>query len=478
MKPRSNSARPLEVVIVASLLLVLTYLYFWYPIIENKYAFWGGKLSTQCLPTTVLVSLGLKQNDSGITNVRYLLDGSYYPFNILLDRVANEYNADAFFRLLEFSVILHYFFAAISMYALARVGFKINVYGALLSSIVFTYSGMRVAHIVDINAVYSLAWVPLYYLFLKEWVTHNDIKRLVLAAAFSFVILLGGDVFISTSATVFAIFVLLLSSRTYGVNGPTYLYIGTMGVILFLINYFSSSEALFPRTGPWSILTIFPYLIFPQHAPSGWWQYTIYIGIIPLVFIPLGIRSVRCYTSLTFKVIATSTVLTIFALLLVGYLRQENHTGYVYLTKSRFIVSMPLAILAGIGCSIFAEAMHRDEKRGFFKYCVFLRKLTLFIVPVITPLVYALLVFAIKKDWHKSLIITATNSMVWVLIFLIAITVIFNLRLTNNGRKYLFLILFLTVIDIFTFWSFFDPINYGSSEMRTVPSTSQYIRGK
>lgn len=99
--------------------------------------------------------------------------------NILL--MNGELGHDYF--LLELVVIFHFFLGAIFTFFLARY-FKIGFSGAIISALIFSFSGFIVGKIYYVSMIYSFIWLPLIFLFFHRGLNRNNWRDIMLAGFF------------------------------------------------------------------------------------------------------------------------------------------------------------------------------------------------------------------------------------------------------------------------------------------------------
>lgn len=94
--------------------------------------------------------------------------GFFYVFNRVLSLFTLTGNNLPVLAL-EMVIIFHFLVSQLGMYILAR-NFKISSYGALISSISYSFSMLMVVHIIHPMIIYHLAWLPLVlYFFLRSF---------------------------------------------------------------------------------------------------------------------------------------------------------------------------------------------------------------------------------------------------------------------------------------------------------------------
>ncbi len=100
--------------------------------------------------------------------------GFFYPFNRLLTLFVTDGQLPV--RAAEFIIILHFFFAQLSLYLLAR-HLKISSIGSILAAISYSFSLILVCHAIHPMIIYHLAWFPLVIMFIHKAITGGDDKN-------------------------------------------------------------------------------------------------------------------------------------------------------------------------------------------------------------------------------------------------------------------------------------------------------------
>lgn len=103
--------------------------------------------------------------------------GYFYPFNRLLDLFIDS-SGKLSVAGLQFTVILHYFIAQITMFFFAR-RYGISKIGSLISSTAYAFSMLMVCHGIHPMMIYHLAWLPMVLMFLHRAIDESRIKYAV-----------------------------------------------------------------------------------------------------------------------------------------------------------------------------------------------------------------------------------------------------------------------------------------------------------
>lgn len=87
------------------------------------------------------------------------------------------------YLLLELMAIFHLFLGAVFTFFLARY-FKIGFFGAIISALIFSFSGFVVGKIYYVSMIYSFIWLPLILLFFHRGLNRNNWRDIILAGFF------------------------------------------------------------------------------------------------------------------------------------------------------------------------------------------------------------------------------------------------------------------------------------------------------
>jgi hypothetical protein len=165
-------------------ILGITLLFFYRIVLLGK-TFWGGDVEFFFYPTRVALANALREGHwRSILWSPYIFGGyplfaegqtgTLYPLNLLLGlpylSPLATYNA---------LIVLHYFLGSAFTYTYARV-IGIERIGALVSSIVFAFSGFLVSHLAHMSLMNAAIWLPLIFLFTELWLIKKNWRFLLL----------------------------------------------------------------------------------------------------------------------------------------------------------------------------------------------------------------------------------------------------------------------------------------------------------
>jgi hypothetical protein len=304
----------------------------------------------------------------------------FYPFNFFFFL---KDSAGVF----QWVVIGHYFMAAIFMYLLMRRLGRF-VLSAMFAAIVFTFSGYFIAQQSHLQNLSGGVWMPLILLFYHFSVERVDYRLASLCGFFLAIQFFSGDLF-----NVFWTLLILMAwglwanskeipalqkGKIFGVSLLVFLGVA-MVQLLPLIEWVFYTR---PAHSSWSSLNIKPFsvvrffeMIFPflfgstpeskgfwggfliQEGAWVWGPQGIYMGILPLSFIPIALLAGKkrlvsvflgiCGISLFFVFLSSFSFLPLLQKIfpLWGYFWQPE--------KFVFFTTFSLAALAGLGLEAF-----------------------------------------------------------------------------------------------------------------------------
>jgi hypothetical protein len=296
---------PVYPIYLPILIFILTTIIFFLPQLLGSAFFWEDFLE-YFYPVQTLAAKEFAKgtipfwNPYSLSGMPFLADiqvGFFYPFHRLMGLFIDS-NGMLPIWIVQFVAILHFFFAQLNFYILARY-LKISSWGAIIGAITYSFAFPIVLHIIHPMIVYHLTWFPLIFYFFKKSLDNNSIKNGVIAG------LIFGFTMLSGHPQVTLYFALILG-------------------IYFV----------------WDIL---PKLLFKKENSADFnWKaliagvltFTIAVGIFMVQFLPtneLAKHSVRAVTSyekssensLQFKQIATLIQPKIF-----GYYNADNQTDF------------------------------------------------------------------------------------------------------------------------------------------------------
>jgi len=340
-----------------------------------------------------------------------------YPLNLALNLFAPGGRPS--FLAVEVLTIAHLMLAGIWMFILSR-RWGVSVWGAWVSGITFMFSGFIVTHVIHLNVLEVVIWLPLAFLFLHLAFEKQSLCYATLAGAILAIAFLGGSPQIVMLCyiglgffTVYAMGRMVRRGRNFS---PSWLRIPILGVVavgfslaltLFQLlpsyhlsqlsvrpelTYAQSVEASFP---PQNLITLFMPHFFGGTAggdfSSYWgvgryfffWEMCGYVGVVGLLLAWIGFRkSDRPHRKFFAALVLVSLLMAagkyggvhrLFFAALPGYDRFRIPSRALLL----FVFSS--SVLAGYGAEVLTTGYHKSLgpwlKRlargwGIFSVCV------------------------------------------------------------------------------------------------------------
>jgi CRISPR-associated Cas5-like protein len=481
------------------LLAILPLVYFWRALSDAPFLFFGGQMVKEHFPTLLHILHAVLEGKyrsflAGLDAPRLwfcLQYGGFYPPNALLLPWV-EPGVDGLFRAMFLLHLLHYTGAGLGAYALGRKLLGLRREGAFLVAVLYAFAGMRVTIPVFWTVTQALAWLPLFLLCLHRGLTDRQILPLAGAWLCLLAIFLAG----SPAALLLAL-LLALPVAAWTTTPDSSLAIAGRAAVLILsglaiptlflllslgdaeINSSSLDFSRFATTaGPlrpsWLMFLFAP---FPARDITGWWDQIIYLGVLPLLFCPLALlRPLRLYgLPLLFIVgglalaYGPQAPLLHLAHLLPG--PRGVPTGHVYWSGAfRLLISLGVSLLAGLGLDTFLQPQPPGHRRWFTGYGRCLAGLFI-VISTGTGMAafHFVLLSGAEGRWGMAAIL---NCAVWVGIQLAVFLMAYQRRILSGSRGLAVLLLLLVVVDVFSFWSFFHPANFGYGPSYDLPPPS------
>ncbi|MFA6303948.1 MAG: YfhO family protein [Legionella sp.] len=371
----------------------------------------------------------------------------FYPLNLLMFPFTT-YTP----YMVHLNVILHFFIAGASMYALARYLID-SRFAAIFSSLAYMYSGFMVGHIEHVTMIDVMAWLPLIFLFLEKAFAQEKMIYAVYAGFFlglsilaghpqtshamgfllvSYSIYRGISIYIKTKqkkaiifclcalTICFVLSVLLAAVQllpTYEVTQeatrgtPVSLAIASAGgqlsfkdvISIFLPNYFGS-------------------LVGPYWGEPDISQHILYIGIISTLLVGIAVLydqkragvaffSIMALLSLLLATGTNGPLYNFFYSYVPGfhYFRGPVHTRFIYV----FCTSL----LAGFGVSVLMQPI---KKERLYRYlCYF--TLICAVIYLFSPNPPQAFMIAAIKNIHVAILLAVTVMLLAIILILLSI---------------------------------------------------------
>ncbi len=470
-----------------AMLALLPGVYYWRALTDVPFLFFGGEVAKEYFPS-------LLQSLRSVLDGRYLgfvaglkpaglwfnlTHGGFYPANVLLLPFAGH--VDALYRAMFQLFLLHHAGAGLAAFMLGRRAFGLRREGAFLVAVLYAFALMRVGIPLHWPVVHALAWLPLFLLCLHRGLTGGRFLPLVWAWLCLLVMFLTGSV-----ASVLLALVLACLTAVWAAAGGRALVTLAKGAAVVLAGLAIPALFLFISLGgaaaepssldfpgfaakagflrfSWLAYMGAPFLV--RDIP-GWWDQTIYIGIMPLLLCPLALLlPARKYA---FPLLLTIACLALAygphaPLLHLAHVLPAPRgvpTEHIYWSGVfRLPVGLGLSLLAGMGLDVFMNIQPPDRRRRFARYGRCLAGIFVLLTAVVgMAAVRFALLSAAEGRWGMA---SALNCAVWAGIQTALFLMAYQRRVLAGSRGLAFLILLMVVVDIFSFWSFFHPANFG-----------------
>lgn len=372
---------------------------FWHQVIFLPKMLWAGDITRQYYPWFLELHRHLRvfslpfwvpNMGAGYPLLAQGEAGVFYPVNWILIFL---FSPSLGFRLY---FPIHSFIAGFSLYLFCR-SLKIGTTPSLFAGLVFSYSFFMTVRSIHPTIIAASSYAPLGLLAIESALTKKKLYKLFwLSIIVALQLFIGHPQITYISIMFFLAYSLLSlyflhrdtlkhSLKLLAFVGITILLgIGLAGLQVFpTVELFANSERiqqgnefLFAYSLPRSqfLTYIFPYFfgISPAYTNLGfsqfgghYWEFALYIGILPFIFAVLGIVHFREYKVV--KVLIT--LLIFFALMAVGgylapYRFAVRFFHLPFRVSARFLlpVTISLSILAGFGLKLLLENKDRIKQ--------------------------------------------------------------------------------------------------------------------
>lgn len=480
-----------ELVLDVILLLFLTLGFFWRVLFENKFLFFGQNL----IPWyTKFYYLSIRDNFLPLA-IKEFGFSIFYPTNFILSLFINlTKNMDLGFRLLEFCSILHFFLVSLFTYFLIRYGVRLSRYASLFGAICFAFSGIFVTHILNFSFFYSITWLPLILLFYLRGLDSNKKSNFIFSG-----LILGFSVFSGSLYGIYYSSLLLLSysacvlfldrrKNSLDLVLKTILVFISgwfMAGIYILLNYIYTGNPLFKDHLSYvaidsnknfflSVLLPNLYIYF-----NGWWETRLYLGIPTLMFAFFAFTYIRknknvIYFAIVFLIFSAIVFILSKKILIEDtYLKLKPIMEFFdYPMRLRLLSNLSLIILACFGIDGFSLCIEENKARFLRAFFYLMAFFSIIVISIILPIYYTRVIVDLNTKTFIDI-----NNLCWFFLIFIINLIVMSLAVLNRRKALLRIIIFLLVIDIFTYWSL-SPVNYqyGYGWDIESPSAHYYIK--
>lgn len=458
------------------LLFLLTLGFFWRLLFENKFLFFGSHIKDWYFD---LFKCSTSDNFFNfLKNVKDL--NIFYPFNFVLSSFIHfNRNIDTGFRFFEIIFIMHFFMMAVFTYLLIKIALNLHRLSSIFGALSFAFSGVFVTHILDFSFFYSVTWMPLIFLFYLKSLKSNYKRNIIFSGIIMAISMLSGNsyglFYISIIIMVYFLFGLTLPKladrKKVFLNSFFILFLGLfLSSSFFKLNYLFKSKPIFEEVLYYIQLPGFKQFIISSILPdfyirlSNWYEFFIYPGIVTLIlsglFVTVCDKSNENYKF--FLIFSIVSLILFFGLsykgiLLDAYLSNVPALQFFnYPIRLRILFNFSLAITASFGMDVFVRAFKKSLEIIYIRYVIFITAIVTFLASIVLPVYY----IKIIQEFNK-IFIMRINNLSWLFIILFFTTLIMWVRVIDRRRIVLGIILiFLLVVDIFSFWSDINPKEY------------------
>jgi hypothetical protein len=316
-----------DILIVFILTLVFLSLLF-HHFFSNPFYYFAADISELYFPWWVFINNAVHSFQFPVLN-RFWFSGSlpfaaletsvlYIPYILIqiFFKAQKNLNIAYFFH---FGIeMLHYILASISFYLLARKALKLERLAAIFGAIVFACSGVFIGRFLHTLVIISLAWLPLlYYMYIQFINTKKPIFALLTSLILTLIVNSGHPQINLYIYALFAIAIIYFS-LIQPKEGKKILLGYSIGIIFLsvfltmskiIMTYELSGQIirtttettirnLYNSIHPLYYLTLIVPYLFGKHFigywgsdyPWGNWENFIYIGLLPLFFIPFSFK--------------------------------------------------------------------------------------------------------------------------------------------------------------------------------------------
>lgn len=437
-------------------------------------------------------------------SIGYFNSGFFYPFNFLVDLlfIFTYQDLNLSFLLMQFNIFFHFFLASFFMYLLVRQ-FTSSRLTAIISGIIFAYSGYMVKGYLHYNYVQANVWLPLVFLFFyKSVFSGKNWLFSVLAGIVLTISLLPGQ----TQPGIYYLFLLFIfafyaayffwQTKEGSLKKP---FISLAIVLLVTIGLFAIQllptyeyKKFTPRESmeySYSIgYSVDPlYFIFHTFIPTFWgtmqsnfwnglspetlpsndqpkWldlffgglpnEMTFYLGLLPFFLLPFAAFSKNQFLRNLLFILLFASILLMMArsIPLIGRLYWMILGGIARVpARAAILFSFSLAFLSALGLEAILNL--KEIKKELFDKIIRTYFIIFFaLVFVFLPLLVSLLLLQAGRPLFVYFLFPIINGFsLFLIYFLIYSFLLFCLIKLKDKMLIVFLILIFTVIDIFSF---------------------------
>ncbi len=412
MQEKINNISEIKKILLALIIFLVSFIIFFLPILRQNSFIGGDFLFGFPLYLNSFVGLEKLQisqwnpyNLTGTPNMFYGFIISYLPnwfFAFLLDVNNIGYS----YLIIELMSISHIFLAAIFTYALARY-LKINFWGAIISGLIFSLSGYLVYKAMYPTMIFSIAWLPLIFLFFHKGLHQKKFRDISIASFFMALSALGGHqqmtfyiglllffytifysyteykknqikkslknlIFVSLQPLIKLLFVAFITAGS--------LALGSLPLINYVAQTWHGPSAPAPIGSSLSPLFFLFTQIIPHYFGGmnqveiyyGNWpviELASYVGIISLILAFIAIITLFLKNNIVRFLLITMVFFIMFAfgvnspIYLIFYFLAPLFKNFSTPSRALLFFVFPIALLAGFGLTVIMEKMTEGLKR-------------------------------------------------------------------------------------------------------------------
>lgn len=402
--------------------------------------------------------------------------------------------------LFNYMILFYLILVGISTYLFVRI-IKLDKFSSLISAIVFMFSGFFLTRIYagHLTVIASVVWTPLSFLFLELFLQKKNFFYVIAVGIFLALSILAGhfqfSIYLLLGLLIY--FVLrILSEKEHLKIIPLFRYL--LGILILLtvslglsaVQILSSLELLRETSKDYSYVTSYSFLpeqltglILPeifgsptsQFGFTNFWEFSIYVGILPLILSIITLLFKRTKYTIVFCFIAIFSI--VFAL---GKYTPVFNLFYTYVpffnvfrmpSRIFFLFTFAISITVGIGINFLFENRNKKCLINFTKilsvFCVFvlifILLVFLFKVEILkflenfisnklfqfgTSIEKTRFILANIENYYSKLL---TDTLRFFIIFLAStLSMVYYLK-TRNVSKFFFLIFLIIFLDLFSF---------------------------
>ncbi|MFC1646006.1 hypothetical protein ACFL2Y_02375 [Candidatus Omnitrophota bacterium] len=480
------------------ILFFLTIGFFWRVIFENKFLFFSKSLIS-AYERMYTISVSAK---SFFSVVKAFDLSIFYPANLftsLLIRFTHE--VDLGFRFFEICFVAHFFLVAIFTYLLIKYGLRLSRYASLFGAIGFSFAGIFVTHILNFSFYFSLTWLPLIFLLYLKGFEKNRIRYLVLGGLIMGASVLSGSAYgiFYTSLVILAFFayeaIFNKQIRISDLIGKTFmiLFIGWfIGVVFILVDYFYNAIPIFREVFYVSVpklISFYKPILFPNSYPfsENWWEINIYLGMSTLIlafasFVFLKERKQIRFFAFNFLIFTSLLLLVSKEGSFLDYYFKifPNLDFFNFPTRMRVLSNFSLIVMSCFCIDALYNQLNRNKTKILKTYITLLAICVIVCMSILLPMHYVNEILSLDSSFKAAFSVYGPRKFIqmniffWLLLITIMSLAVFGLVLAKKSKKLIIGLIFLLVLDIFTYWSNLNPISYRYGDKWEMKPPSEY----